>query len=61
MKILKGKVGRKANEVANVWKLGFHAFKTDHDYIFRICYLRNKNGIHYVQISKERQCYNTSA
>lgn len=57
MKLLKGKVGRNACEVSKVWSLGFHAFKTEHSYILRLCYLRNKNGTHYIQVYKDRQCY----
>ena len=47
----KGKVGMNAYKVCKVWKLGFHVFLNDGDLIFRICYLRNKKGIHYVQMA----------
>lgn len=59
VKLLIDTVGRKAYKVSSVWRLGFHAFKTEHDYIFRLCYLRNKNGTHYIQVSKDRKCYYT--
>lgn len=51
IKFRKDKVGRYAYEVSKVWKLGFHAFINGEDLIFRICYLRNKSGTHYIQWS----------
>jgi hypothetical protein len=51
MKFYKGKAGRNAYKVAKVWKLGFHVFVNGGDLTFRLCYLRNKNGTHYVQLS----------
>ena len=61
MEIYKGKAGQNAFKVDDVWRLGLHAFKTEHDYILRLCYMRNKSGTHYIQISKDRPCYETSA
>jgi hypothetical protein len=56
-KFEKGKAGRNAYQVSKVWKLGFHAFICGEDLVFRICYLRNKSGTHYVQLSiKIREC-----
>lgn len=46
-----GKVGRNAYEVSKVWNIGLHAFTTNDDYIFRICYLRTSKATHYWQIS----------
>ena len=57
MRFYKGKVGSKAYELSNVWRLGFHAFKTEHDYVLRLCYMRTKRGTYYVEISKDRRCY----
>lgn len=62
MKIFKGRVGRNAYKVSKVWKLGLHIFINGEDLIFRICYLRNKNGTYYIQLSVkikeelERRC-----
>lgn len=50
-KFYKGKVGSKAYEVSKVWRLGVHIFLNEEDIIFRICYLRNKKGTHYIQLS----------
>ena len=47
----KGKAGRKAYMVSHVWKLGFHIFLCDDELVFRICYLKNKNGTHYIQMA----------
>lgn len=51
MKITKSKVGKNAHRVSKVWKLGFHVFLNGEDLVFRICYLRNEKGTHYVQMS----------
>ena len=51
MKITKSKVGKNAYQVSKVWKLGFHVFLNGDDLVFRICYLRNEKGTHYVQMS----------
>lgn len=51
MKITKSKVGKNAYKVSKVWKLGFHVFLNGEDLTFRVCYLRNENGTHYVQMS----------
>lgn len=51
MKITKNKVGKNAYQVSKVWKLGFHVFLNGEDLVFRICYLRNEKGTHYVQMS----------
>ena len=53
-----GKVGKNAYEVSNVWRLGVHAFKTEHDYILRLCYFRWRST-HYIQISKSREVLNS--
>ena len=47
----KGRVGRTAYTVSKVWRLGFHIFVNGEDLIFRLCYLRNKRGTHYIQVS----------
>lgn len=47
----KGKVGTKSYTVSKVWKLGAHIFLSEEDLVFRICYLRNKKGTHYIQFS----------
>jgi hypothetical protein len=61
IKFNKGKVGVRAYTVSNVWKLGIHAFLNGEDLIFRVCYLRNRKGTHYVQISiqirKQLDCH----
>ena len=51
MKITKNKVGKNAYQVSKLWKLGFHVFLNGEDLVFRICYLRNEKGTHYVQMS----------
>jgi hypothetical protein len=51
IKLNKSRAGRTAYKVSKVWKLGFHVFVNGEDLIFRICYLRNKKGTHYVQLS----------
>ena len=51
IKVLKGRAGRKAYECSKVWRLGFHIFINGEDLIFRLCYLRNKKGTHYIQLS----------
>ena len=57
IKFRKDKVGRLAYQVSKVWKLGFHIFTNEEDLVFRICYLRNKNGTHYIQLSvKIKEC-----
>ena len=57
IKISKDKVGRNAYKVSKVWKLGFHVFVNGEDLVFRICYLRNKRGTHYVQLTlKIKEC-----
>ena len=50
-KFYKGKVGSKAYTVSKVWKLGWHIFLNGEDLIFRVCYLRNRKGTHYIQFS----------
>ena len=55
------RVGRNAYEVSKTWKLGFHAFSTEHLRTIRLCYLRNKRGTYYVEITKDRKVYDTSA
>ena len=65
MRFYKGKVGSKAYELSKVWRLGFHVFKTEYDllsyhrqsYIFRLCYMRTRRGTYYIQISKDKRCY----
>lgn len=57
MIIYKGRVGENAYKVSKVWRLGFHAFSTEHSYIIRLCYMRTKSGTHYIQLSKDRECY----
>ena len=47
----RGKVGTKAYEVSRVWKLGVHIFFCEEDLVFRVCYLRNKKGTHYIELS----------
>ena len=57
IKLKKDKVGRRAYQVSKVWKLGFHVFINGEDLIFRVCYLRNKRGTHYIQLSvKIKEC-----
>ena len=51
IKFRKGRVGRYAYQLVKVWKLGLHIFINEDDLIFRICYLRNKNGTYYIQWS----------
>ena len=51
IKYHRGRVGSKAYIVSKVWKLGSHIFLNGEDLIFRICYLRNTKGTHYVQVS----------
>ena len=51
MRFYKGRVGRTAYTVTKVWKLGPHILINGEDLIFRICYLRNKKGTHYIQLS----------
>ena len=53
IKFYKGKVGKNSYMVSKVWKLGFHVFMNDGDLVFRLCYLRNKKGTHYIQLSKQ--------
>lgn len=56
----KGRVGIKAYTISKVWKLGVHIFLNGEDLIFRLCYLRNKKGTHYIQFSirvrKQLEC-----
>lgn len=60
IRFCRDKVGRKAYQVSKVWKLGFHVFLNGEDLIFRICYLRNKKGTHYIQLSiKVKECLET--
>lgn len=47
----KGKAGKNAYMLSYVWKLGFHIFLCDDELVFRLCYLRNSKGTHYVQIA----------
>ena len=47
----KGRAGRESYKACKVWRLGFHVFLNDGDLIFRVCYLRNKKGTHYIQMS----------
>lgn len=57
IKLEKDKVGRFAYKVSKVWKLGFHVFINGENLIFRVCYLRNKRGTHYIQLSvKIKEC-----
>ena len=62
MAITKSRVGKNAYKVSKVWKLGFHVFLNGEDLVFRICYLRNEKGTHYVQLSfkvrEELNCAN---
>lgn len=51
IKFYKGRIGRTAYKVSKVWRLGFHIFVNGEHLIFRLCYLRNKNGTHYIQLS----------
>lgn len=51
IKYHRGRVGSKAYTVSKVYKLGFHLFLNGEDLIFRVCYLRNIKGTHYVQVS----------
>jgi hypothetical protein len=51
IKFYKGRMGRKAYVGSKVWRLGFHIFVNGENLIFRLCYLRNKKGTHYVQLS----------
>ena len=53
IKFHKGKAGENSYMVSKVWKLGFHVFMNDGDLVFRLCYLRNKKGTHYIQLSKQ--------
>lgn len=45
-----GKVGVMANELTNVWNMGFHKFDCDLDRIFRLVYFKNKNARYYCEI-----------
>lgn len=57
IKFRKDKAGRNAYKVAKVWKLGPHIAVCGEDLVFRICYLRNKSGTHYIQLSvKIKEC-----
>ena len=61
IKLRKDRVGRFAYQVSKVWKLGYHIFNNEEDLVFRVCYLRNKKGTHYVQLSvKVRECCDCS-
>ena len=51
IKFYKGRMGRKAYVGSKVWRLGFHIFVNGEYLIFRLCYLRNKKGTHYIQLS----------
>lgn len=51
IKFYKGRVGQKAYKVCKVWRLGFHVFLNVDDLVFRVCYLRNNKGTHYLQMS----------
>ena len=55
------KVGKDANKLSKVWNLGFHAFSTEHFHTIRLCYLRNKKGTHYIELTKDKKNYVTSA
>lgn len=57
IKFRKDKVGRNAYKVTKKWRLGPHIFVCGEDLIFRICYLRNKKGTQYIQLSiKIKEC-----
>ena len=51
VRVYKSRMGRNAYTISKVWKLGFHIFINGEDLIFRLCYLRNRKGTHYVQLS----------
>ena len=53
IRLYKGKAGRYAYKppCGKVWRLGFHIFVNGGDLVFRLCYLRNKKGTHYIQLS----------
>ena len=59
-KFYKGKVGIKAYTVSKVWELGAHIFLDGEYLVFRVCYLRNEKGTHYIQFSikvkKQLEC-----
>jgi len=55
----KNKVGKDAYLVSKTWRLGFHAFRTEHFSILRLCYLRDKRGTHYMEITNQRRCFDT--
>lgn len=52
---LNERVGRKAYELSDVWKLGFHKFETSNGKIYRLCYLRTRHGTYYSQIEFEKE------
>lgn len=61
IKITKNRVGRRAYRVSKVWRLGFHAFLNGEDFVIRLCYLRNRQGTHYIDMSikvrKKLECH----
>lgn len=51
IKFYKGIVGRYAYRCSKFWRLGFHIFVNGGYLIFRLCYLRNKKGTYYFDLS----------
>lgn len=51
------KVGEKANEVSDVWSMGFHVFdsKYDGDRTYRLVYFKTKKARYYSQITIRRK------
>lgn len=57
LKIYKGKAGKNAYKVSDVWRLGFHYFINGGDKILRFCYFRGKDT-HYIELAyKFREVY----
>ena len=46
-----GRVGARAGEDCNVWKMGVHIISNDKYWIFRICYLRTQKRTYYWQMA----------
>ena len=44
------RVGARAGEVCNAWKMGSHIISDDKHWIFRICYLKTRKRTYYWQI-----------
>ena len=59
LRFAKYKVGQDAYKISKTYRLGFHAFRTEHFSILRLCYLRDKRGTHYVEIIIKGRCYDT--